>query len=48
MTVALYAHVRADWTDEPPIVLPIAVLAASIYILWRGGGAWSVDGKSIN
>ncbi len=46
MAVALYAHVTADWPDEPPIVLPIAVLAASLYVLWRGGGAWSVDGTS--
>jgi len=46
MAVALYAHLTADWPDEPPIVLPIAVLAASLYVLWRGGGAWSVDGRS--
>jgi len=46
MAVALYAHLTADWPDESPIVLPIAVLAASLYVLWRGGGAWSVDGRS--
>jgi len=46
MAVVLYAHLTADWPDEPPIVLPIAVLAASLYVLWRDGGAWSVDGRS--
>jgi len=45
MPVALCAHLAADWPDEPPIVLPIALLAASPYVLWRGGGAWSVDGR---
>jgi len=43
MAVALYAHITADWPDEPPIVLPIAVLVAAVYVLWRGGGAWSLD-----
>jgi uncharacterized membrane protein YphA (DoxX/SURF4 family) len=46
MALAMYAHVVADWTDEPPIMLPIAVLLAALYVLWRGGGAWSVDAKS--
>lgn len=48
MAVAIYAHLTADWPDEPPIVLPITVLAASLYVLWRGGGAWSVDGKAVS
>lgn len=46
MAVAVYAHVVADWPDEPPIVLPIAVLLAALYVLWRGGGAWSMDAKA--
>lgn len=46
MAVAIYAHLAADWVDEPPIALPIAVLLAALYVLWRGGGAWSVDAAS--
>ncbi len=46
MAVAMYAHLTADWPDEPPIVLPIAVLAGCLYVLWRGGGAWSMDLKA--
>lgn len=43
MSVALYTHAVSDWADEPPIVLPIAVLLASAWVLWKGGGAWSID-----
>ncbi len=43
MSVAIYAHIVADWGDEPPIALPIVVLACSAYVLWRGAGAWSLD-----
>lgn len=46
MSVAIYAHIVADWADEPPIALPIAVWLASAYILWKGGGAWSLDGRT--
>ncbi|MFN7022402.1 MAG: DoxX family protein [Phycisphaerales bacterium] len=46
MVVAIYAHMVADWADEPPIVLAIAVLLAALYVLWRGGGAWSLDAAS--
>jgi putative oxidoreductase len=51
MAVALYTHMAFEatetfaWEDEPPIVLPIVVLLSAIYLLWRGGGAWSLDGK---
>lgn len=45
MLAALYAHAVFTWDDEPPIVLPIAVLAACLYVAWRGGGAWSVDAR---
>ncbi|MFK7884650.1 MAG: DoxX family protein [Phycisphaerales bacterium] len=50
MTVALYTHAVFDhanfeWADEPPIVLPIVVLLASVWVLWKGAGAWSVDGR---
>lgn len=46
MLMALFAHVRFDWADEPTIALPIAVIAASAWILWKGAGAWSVDGRT--
>jgi uncharacterized membrane protein YphA (DoxX/SURF4 family) len=46
MAVAIYSHMVADWPDEPPIILPIAVLLAALYVLWRGGGAWSVDART--
>jgi len=51
MAMALYAHIKFvptevfAWEDEPPVVLPIVVLLSAIYLLWRGGGAWSVDGR---
>ncbi len=43
MAVALYAHAVADWQDEPPVVLPLAVILAALYVLARGAGAWSID-----
>jgi putative oxidoreductase len=43
MLGALFTHLTHDWPDEPPMVMPIVVLAAAAYVLWRGGGAWSVD-----
>jgi len=46
MAVALYAHLTSDWPDDPPIILPIAVLSAAAYALKHGGGARSVDGRS--
>jgi uncharacterized membrane protein YphA (DoxX/SURF4 family) len=46
MAVAIYALAVAGTPADPPIALPIAVLAASVYIAWRGGGAWSVDGRA--
>ncbi len=50
MLGALHAHLTIDvWPnpDEPPIFLPIAVLIASAYSVFRGGGAWSVDRKKL-
>lgn len=49
MAVAVYAHIVIDvWPNgagnEPPILLPVAVIACATYILWRGAGRWSVDG----
>ena len=46
MSVALYSHAVADWQDEPNPLIAAAVLACSLYILWRGAGAWSLDAKA--
>jgi putative oxidoreductase len=52
MIGALYAHMVIDvWPNapevsEPPLVLPISVLVASAYVLWRGAGRWSFDRRA--
>ena len=47
MAVAVYAHIAIDvWPNaggEPPIALPLVVLACAAYVLVRGAGAWSLD-----
>jgi putative oxidoreductase len=48
MVVAVYAHLAIDvWpnvdAEEPPLALPLAVIACSAYVLWRGAGRWSLD-----
>jgi len=50
MPAAIYAHLVIDvWPnpemDEPPMLLPIAVLVSAAYVLWRGAGRWSIDGR---
>ena len=48
MTVATYVHVV---TDDPTLfplqpeepIIPLIALALGAYVLWRGGGAWSID-----
>ena len=48
MAVAVYTHLAIDaWPngEEPPIALPVVVLACAGYVLWRGAGAWSLDRK---
>ena len=46
MSMATYTHLVFDWADEPPIALPIVVMAAAIFIVIKGAGAWSIDLKS--
>ena len=51
MAGALYAHmVIGVWPNgpenEPPLALPIAVMLGAAYVLWRGAGRWSLDGRS--
>jgi uncharacterized membrane protein YphA (DoxX/SURF4 family) len=48
MAGAVYAHIAIDsWPNgadnEPPIVLPLAVMVCALYVLWRGAGRWSLD-----
>ena len=43
MVVALYTHAVADWADEPPLLLPVAVLAGALYVVARGSGRYSFD-----
>jgi uncharacterized membrane protein YphA (DoxX/SURF4 family) len=49
---ALYAHVVIDvWPNgpdnEPPMALPLAVMACAAYVLWRGAGRWSLDHRKV-
>jgi uncharacterized membrane protein YphA (DoxX/SURF4 family) len=51
MVAALYAHAVVDPTTlpegvmMPPIILPVAVLTSALYLVWRGGGRWSLDAR---
>ena len=51
MMVATYVHLVVDdptlfplQPDQP--IIPLVALAMGVYLLWRGGGAWSLDVKS--
>jgi uncharacterized membrane protein YphA (DoxX/SURF4 family) len=48
MMVATYVHIVVDdpalfplQPNEP--IIPLIVIALCAYLLWRGGGAWSLD-----
>jgi uncharacterized membrane protein YphA (DoxX/SURF4 family) len=48
MLVATYVHLAADDPALFPLqpvepIGPLILLAALLYLLWRGGGAWSMD-----
>jgi uncharacterized membrane protein YphA (DoxX/SURF4 family) len=48
MTVATYVHIVVDGPTVFPLqpsepIIPLVVVAMSGYVLWRGGGAWSLD-----
>jgi len=50
MLVATYSKLAIEqWPGpiEPPIALPLVVLAACFVILWKGAGAWSADRRAI-
>lgn len=51
MLVATYVHVVVDDPTLFPLqpsepVVPGMVMLMSLYVLWRGGGAWSIDLKT--
>ena len=49
MSVAFYAHLVIDvWPNpnEPPTALPLVILACAAFLLWRGGGRWSLDERA--
>lgn len=48
MAVATYVHVVVDDPSLFPLqpsepIVPLVVIASSLYVLWRGAGAWSLD-----
>lgn len=48
MAVATYVHLVVDDPSLFPLqptapIIPLAVIAMSAYVLWKGGGAWSLD-----
>ena len=43
MLGALFAHVRFDWADEPPIALPLVVLVLAALVAAKGAGAFAVS-----
>ena len=51
MIAAAYATVilarLGSGPEVPPMALPVAVLAISTYVLWRGAGAWSLALRSV-
>lgn len=53
MIAATYAHLVVDPEFLPfgnvtsfHVLLPLMILAGSVYVLWCGGGAWSADLRS--
>jgi uncharacterized membrane protein YphA (DoxX/SURF4 family) len=48
MLGAIYAHLAIEtWPNgaenEPPMMLPMAIIAGAGYVFWRGAGRWSLD-----
>lgn len=51
MVVATYVHLITNDPSLFPLqpsepIIPLTLIVLSVAILWRGGGAWSIDGKS--
>ena len=48
MAVATYVHLKVDDPSLFPLqpsepIIPLIVIVMSVYVLWRGAGAWSLD-----
>jgi uncharacterized membrane protein YphA (DoxX/SURF4 family) len=48
MLVATYVHLVVDDPSLFPLqpsapIIPLIVIAAAAYLMWRGAGAWSLD-----
>ena len=53
MVVATYVHLAVEDPSLFPMqpiepVGPLMLLAMALYLMWRGGGAWSIDLKEAN
>jgi uncharacterized membrane protein YphA (DoxX/SURF4 family) len=51
MLVATYVHIVVDDPSLFPLqpsepIIPLVVIAMSVYLLFRGAGAWSMDLKA--
>ncbi len=51
MVVATYVHVVVDDPSLFPLqpsepIIPLIVIALSLYLLWKGAGSWSLDLKA--
>ena len=52
MSVATYVHLVVDDPSLFPLqpsepIIPLVVILLSLYVLWRGAGAWSIDLRSM-
>ena len=45
MAGALVAHARFDWADEPPLVLPLLVLAFAGLVFLKGAGRFALANR---
>ena len=53
MAVATYVHIEIEDPSLFPLqpvepIGPLVLLVMALYVLWRGGGAWSIDLKETN
>ena len=53
MLVATYVHIAVEDPSLFPLqpvepVGPLVLLVVALYVLWRGGGSWSIDLKESN
>ena len=53
MVVATYVHIAVEDPSLFPLqpvepIGPLVLLVMALYLLWRGGGAWSIDLKETN